>query len=119
VSSDCPDAGPCLDLSAAPYRVCRIEGIYETCSLLSQGCTDDENVDRACYAVLGEATPICLPAGSGLPGANCTNASACQEGYACVNSACRAVCNTTATNPCGELATCRDFAHGAGFCEPN
>lgn len=115
---DCGTGGTCLTLSAGPFKVCRIPGIYETCGLLAQGCTDTTDLDRACYAVLGEDTPICLPAGTGEPGASCSTASACKEGYACVNSACRALCDTTATSPCGELASCRDFIHGAGFCEP-
>ncbi len=116
---DCEEGRSCLALSSTLYKVCKIPGIYETCDLLNQACTDDESVDRACYAVLGENSPICLPAGSIQPGATCTNAAACQAGYACVNDACRAVCSLTGESSCGALATCREFAHGAGFCEPN
>jgi hypothetical protein len=116
---DCGEEGRCLGLSGAPYKVCRIPGIYEVCDLVEQGCTDDEVAQRSCYAVLGEDTPICLPTGTVEAGATCGTAGACREGYACVNNACRAVCDLTAETPCGELATCRDLAHGAGFCEPN
>lgn len=116
---DCGEDGRCLALSGAPYKVCRIPGIYETCDLVEQGCTDDETAQRSCYAVLGEDTPICLPTGTVEAGAACASAGACREGYACVNSACRAVCDLSAQSPCGDLATCRDLAHGAGFCQPN
>lgn len=113
---DCGTDGTCLTLSNAPFRVCKIEGIYQACDLLAQDCTAE---GKACYAVSTETTPICLPEGTSTPGGACEHAGSCKKGYACVNDVCRAVCDAKVPASCGEGATCRDFAFTVGYCEPN
>jgi len=109
-------ANECITLSSTPYSVCKIPGLYTQCNLLTQNCTD---VTKACYAVAGEAEPICLLAGTGATGSECASAGTCVKGQACVNSVCRALCDPDVAASCGATATCRDFFDDAGYCAPN
>jgi len=113
---DCGTDGTCLTLTNAPFKVCKIKGIYQSCDLLAQDCTP---ATKACYAVSTEPTPICLPEGASTPGGACDHAGSCKKGYACVNDVCRSLCDPKTAASCGASATCRDFAFSVGYCEPN
>ena len=109
-------ANVCLVLNGAPFKVCKIPGIYETCNLLGQTCSDEA---KSCYAVGNEDEPICLATGTSAEGAECSTPSACAEGLACVNDVCRKLCDPDVEDSCGETATCRDFFDDTGYCAPN
>lgn len=109
-------ANLCLTLNGAPFKVCKIPGIYDECDLLAQNCADE---DKACYAVAGEPEPICLTEGTGAPGSECDTAAACTKGHACVSQVCRPICDPDVAGSCGENATCRDLFDDAGYCAPN
>jgi len=106
----------CITLTSTPFSVCKIPGLYDQCNLLAQDCTD---ATKACYAVANEDEPICLLAGSGAPGSECTSAGSCVKGQACVNSVCRSLCDPDVATSCGATATCRDFFDDTGYCAPN
>ncbi len=118
--ADCGVRGTCLTLTGSPFpfKVCRIEGVYDVCDLLEQDCEPSRDTDRGCYVVPSEATPVCLPAGDLEPDDVCASLTDCRPSYTCNNDVCAALCDTTATAPCGPLHLCRPFAHGAGVCEP-
>jgi len=109
-------ANECISLSSTPFSVCKIPGLYTQCNLLTQDCAD---TTKACYAVAGEAEPICLATGTSAPGAECASAAACVKGQACVNDVCRTLCDPDLAGSCGANATCRDFFDDAGYCAPN
>ena len=109
-------ANVCLLVNGLAFKVYKIPGIYEECSLLDQSCSE---TGKACYAVSGEPEPICLTEGTGAPGSECNTAAACTKGNACVNDVCRALCDPDVANSCGATATCRDFFDDAGYCAPN
>jgi len=117
VDADCgagAAAGDCLTLSNAGFRICKIDGIYDTCSLLAQDCAD---TTKSCYAVANEDEPICLTSGTITLGNACERASDCVEGLACVNDVCRQLCDPAAST-CGEAFQCNTFFANAGYCEP-
>lgn len=117
VDADCPGAaaGSCLTLTNASFRICKIEGIYDNCNLLTQDCAD---AAKSCYAVNSEKDPICLPTGTKAAGVPCDRASDCVEGLACVNDVCRTICDPEAEAPCGANFECNPFFANAGYCEP-
>ncbi|MCC6623866.1 MAG: hypothetical protein IT385_21585 [Deltaproteobacteria bacterium] len=117
VDADCGPsaaAGSCLTLSNATFRICKIAGIYDTCSLLTQDCADTA---KSCYAVANETEPICLTTGTKTLGNGCDRASDCVEGLACVNDICRQLCDP-ANSACGADFECNPFFDDAGYCEP-
>lgn len=110
------DTGSCLTLSNAAFHICKIDGIYQNCNLLTQDCTE---TGKACYAVANEDDPICLTVGTKAVGEACDKASDCVKGVACVNDMCRTLCDPAADpDPCGEAFQCNEFFANAGYCEP-
>ncbi|MFO0747421.1 MAG: hypothetical protein U1F43_17400 [Myxococcota bacterium] len=115
-NADCGATGTCLDLTNAPFDICKIEGIYQNCNLLTQDCSDDT---KSCYAVATENDPICLETGTKGVAAACDKASDCLESLACVNDVCRTICDPEAApDPCGEGFVCNPFFANAGYCDP-
>lgn len=117
LDTDCGDRGTCLTLTASPFNVCRIGGVYDVCDLLEQDCAPRRDTDRGCYVVPNEATPVCLPAGKLDADAECEGPTACRSGYACVDDVCVPWCDADTANTCGALFQCRPYAYGAGVCE--
>jgi hypothetical protein len=112
--ADCGGVGgTCLTLTNTPFKVCKIDGIYDTCGLLAQDCADPA---KACYAVANEPEPICLREGAGELGSGCSGPTSCKRGLACVNDVCRALCDPDVAGSCGAGADCRNFFDDAGFC---
>ena len=112
-NDDCAADQACLMLSDAPFKVCEIPGIYTHCSLTAQDCPA---ATSACYAVPGEAAPICLPAGQATSGSSCTHPEACTRGTACVAGTCQTLCDPSQTDACGPDLRCQPYVAGTGTC---
>jgi hypothetical protein len=118
VDADCgagAPSGACLTLTNAAFKICKIDGIYANCNLLTQDCAEE---GKSCYAVANENDPICLTTGDKALGNACDRASECAEGLACVNDVCRTLCDPDAEGACGAGFACNPFFANAGYCEP-
>lgn len=109
----CDDSTECIQLTDAPFKVCRIADIYQTCDLLQQNC----DAGKACYSVSNEPQPICLPAGTADIDEPCADAAGCLGGQLCVNSRCKKICDRTAQDPCGTFGQCSQWQGDAGYCD--
>ena len=106
-------AGPCLELTGAPYRVCQLDVDYDTCNLLSQDCAD---ATKGCYVVSGEPAPVCLPAGDSPVGGQCQSPSDCAPSTVCVNQRCYRLCSD-ASECETTFAQCSSYYGTVGICE--
>ena len=110
----CSSGVQCLDLTDAPYKVCEISGLYTSCNLLADNCTE---AGKACY-LHGNEGPVCLPAGSEDTGGVCETSTDCAPGNMCINLRCVAVCNANDPEPCGDPFTpCVPQYGAAGYCD--
>ena len=110
----CPNNAPCLELSDEPYKVCKIDDLYDTCNILTQDCEGG----KGCYSVAGESQPVCLPAGTEPAGGVCEGPSDCSPGHHCVNFRCYALCDKNDPDACGLFGKCSsEVAFGVGYCD--
>ena len=110
----CPNNAPCLELQDSPYKVCKIDDLYDTCNILTQDCEGG----KGCYSVAGEDQPVCLPAGIEPVGGVCEGPSDCSPGHHCVNFRCYELCDKNDPNSCGLFGKCSStVAAGVGYCD--
>lgn len=103
---DCGADVDCLQLDNQPYAVCRIDGIYQTCELLSPDACGE---GKGCYATMEDTSPICLPGGTAGEGEPCNGtANECQAGFACVDTKCARLCDKKAGATCA-VGTCKPY----------
>lgn len=124
-NADCGEGKQCIELSNSTYKLCTVGGgSFETCNLLTQGCTLDT---EACYFNSNAGEPICMEEGPGEEGDGCTGqANECIEGLTCVSYSttwtCRRFCNTKkgeeplCDNPLYPKCTNYYALQSAGFC---
>jgi hypothetical protein len=119
-NNDCPMV-QCLDLEGKQYSVCSLPADqFEVCNILAQDCEDPND---GCYWSASTINkPICLTAGLGESGADCTKGNDCKKGYDCIaGKKCQKICNLTegGTPACDSVFTnCSKhyLPQNAGYC---
>ena len=110
----CPNNAPCLELQDSPYKVCKIDDLYDNCDILAQDCEDG----KGCYSVANEDLPVCIPAGSSPLGGECEGPSDCIPGAHCVNFRCYELCDKNDPEACGLFGKCSSVVSaGVGYCD--
>ncbi|MGB0589969.1 MAG: hypothetical protein ACPGU1_09855 [Myxococcota bacterium] len=110
----CPNNAACMEISDAAFKLCKIEGIYDTCNIMTQDCEQG----KGCYSIGGEDLPVCLEAGTEPVGGACESPSDCSPGHHCVNFRCYELCDKNDPNACGTFVSCAGFvASGVGYCD--
>jgi hypothetical protein len=102
----------CLDLKDSPYKVCELDVEYETCNMLAQDCTKN---DQGCYVT--DDGSVCLPSGTAAVAEECESVSDCAPGGVCINKRCKKICNKTEDDPCGNFQPCANYYGNAGYCD--
>ncbi len=110
----CPNNAPCLEIQDAPYKVCKIDDLYDNCDILAQDCEEG----KGCYSVAGEDQPVCIPAGTSPLGGECQGPSDCAPGTHCVNFRCYELCDKNDPEACGLFGKCSSVVSpGVGYCD--
>ena len=110
----CPDNAPCQELQDSPYKVCKIDDLYDNCNILAQDC----EAGKGCYSVASEDLPVCIPEGDSPLGGECEGPIDCIPGAHCVNFRCYELCDKNDPNACGLFGKCSStVAAGVGYCD--